>query len=146
VVKRAVALGIVLLAAAALVVGAGRDGGGGPLAASFDAHTVRRGDDALRLAVARGRLAPLRARHVDLMSQQVMVQPEELRRYGAVTCLLHHDALGKGAAPSASSTRTIACQRTSAGLSVTANELSPSLEADPQRVARLVQQAFEELR
>ena|SRR4051794_15384291 len=145
-VKRVVALGIAMLAAAALVVDAERGAGGGPLAAPFDARTYRRGDDVLRLAVSRSPLAPLRAARVDLMSQQVMVQPQELRRYGAVTCLLHHDALGKGAVPSASSTRTIECQRTSHILSVSATALSPSLQADPRRVAGVVDQAFQDLR
>jgi hypothetical protein len=103
-------------------------------------------DPVLHLVAVRRAVAPLRARRVDLMSLQLARQPEELRRYGAVICKLHHDALPKGAPPTTDAVRTVACQRTSARLSVVATDPGPALEHDPAAVARLVDQAYDRLR
>ena len=80
------------------------------------------------------------------MSLQVAQQPEELRRFGAVVCKLHHDPLPKGTVPTMDSVRTVACQRTSPRLSVVATDPGPALEHDPAAVARLVDRAYERLR
>ncbi len=102
-------------------------------------------DRRLDLTAVAGPVEPLHARHVDLMSLQVAQQPEELRRYGVVTCLLHHDPLDKGVKPTPANVRTVACQRRLPSLTVQATGMSPALEHDPALVARLVLQASEAL-
>jgi hypothetical protein len=132
---------VVLAAVAAVVYVRGRDGAPGTRHWIAGSGPDRR----LELTAIAGPVEPLHARHVDLMSLQVAQQPEELRRFGAVVCKLHHDALPKGTAPTTDAVRTVACQRTSPALSVVGTDPGPGLEHHPEAVARMVDRAYERL-
>ena len=132
---------VVLAAVAAVVYVRGRDGAPGTRHWVAGSSPDRR----LALTAVAGPVEPLHARRVDLMSVQVSQQPEELRRYGAVVCKLHHDPLPKGNVPTTDAVRTLTCQRTSPALSVVGTDPGPALEHHPEAVARMVDRAYQRL-
>jgi hypothetical protein len=83
--------------------------------------------------------------YVDAAYLGLVRPPDEVRSFGAVSCVLHNDATATGHTPAPDSVHTVLCQRSGPHLTVQLRSVSGDLGNHPDQVARLVGEAFASL-
>jgi hypothetical protein len=81
----------------------------------------------------------------DAKTLQIVRPQNEERRFGAVSCLVFNQPTPAGQKPAAESTIAVSCSRTERGLTVQVSNVTGDLGNQPEKVAALVNDAWQEL-